>query len=306
MREAVFGDLEGFGSADKKVKIMSDRQLENAMRIADYLEDRMSPEEEEGFMLELGGDEEMRRQYEEEMLIRAGMKGEVGPGLLQPADEHLQLVTEILAKDKEVRRDRGRVAVFGRRGVAAAALLVIISGTVLYIRFGWGEHGTSRVIVANSPALKNRMASGVAADSLFARYFTSYASGGDPVEVSLYYEDYKRGDYPAVIGAKEEEYQVMGAGGREKVIRGYMQLYKGLSYLAVGKAVEAVAQLEAVKPGNACYDAARWYLALAWLRRGDMSPGEGLNRARSIALEIANSSSRYKDQARRLSGEPGL
>jgi hypothetical protein len=88
------------------------------------------------------------------------------------------------------------------------------------------------------------------------------------VEVSLYYEDYKREDYPAEIGARKEEYQVMGADGREKVIRGYMQLYKGLSYLAVGKEVETVAQLEAVKPGNTCYDTARWYLALAWLRRG--------------------------------------
>jgi hypothetical protein len=39
---------------------------------------------------------------------------------------------------------------------------------------------------------------------------------------------------------------------------------------------------------------------------GDMSPEAGMNRARSIALEIANSSSRYKDQARRLPGELGL
>jgi hypothetical protein len=50
---------------------MNDRHTENALKIADYLENRMNPSGEEDFMRELGRDEQLRLQFEEELLIRS-------------------------------------------------------------------------------------------------------------------------------------------------------------------------------------------------------------------------------------------
>ena len=144
----------------------------------------------------------------------------------------------------------------------------------------------------------------MSADSVYARYYRPYSSEGDPVEISLYYQDYKRGNYNKVLGAKEEDYQVMGKDKREKVVKGYMHLYKGLSYLATSKGREAIAELEAAaadsRPGDALYDAARWYLALALLKRKDLYPEHVQAEAAAIAHQIANTQSRYKLQAEEL------
>ena len=62
---------------------MNDRHAENALKIADYLENRLGSAGEESFIRELGEDEELRRQYEEELLIRAmlGSEGLAGEGV---------------------------------------------------------------------------------------------------------------------------------------------------------------------------------------------------------------------------------
>jgi hypothetical protein len=314
---------------------MSDHHWENSLRIAEYLEDRMAPAEEEAFMRALGEDEELRRQYEEELLIRGRMRGArgigeagvdadgvgMGPGMLQPADEHLQMVTEILAKGKEVRKDGGRegakIALLGKSGMVAAALLVIISGTVLYIRIGHRRVGEGEVKrVEKIEKVDTGIVSGgskwmvVRPDSVYARLYEPYASGNDPVEVSLYYRDYKRGNYAAVLAAREEDYRVMGVSERGPVVEGYMRLYKGLACLATGKPKKAVTELSGAmaksQPGDALYETAQWYLALAWLRRKDLYPEHVLGASAAIAHRITNTQSRYKPQAEELLRALGL
>jgi hypothetical protein len=284
---------------------MTDRYLENLSRIADYLEDRMSAAEEEAFVQALGEEEDLRFQYEEELVMRGRMRGAAGEaGLIQAADEHLEMVSRILAKEKEAgragRKEGARIALIGRSGMVAAALLVIIAGTVLYLRIG-RRGGSERVgpAAASAPDFAKAAANGPATgarsgDSLFARNYRPYSSNADPVEVSLYYSYYKKGEYALVLKAREEDYQVMGVGGREKVLKRYMQLYKGLSYLAEGKAAEAIGMFGAVQPGDADYDAAQWYSALAWVKLSN------LERAAFVAAAIANSPSRYKERAAKL------
>jgi hypothetical protein len=56
----------------------------NALKIATYLEEGMSPLEETLFMDELSRDETLRRQYEEELLIRS-LREESGQKVSPPA-----------------------------------------------------------------------------------------------------------------------------------------------------------------------------------------------------------------------------
>src|SRR5580698_1054058 len=51
---------------------MSDHQNENASRIAAYLENRLSPEEREAFKRRLSEDDELRLQYVDALMNRAG------------------------------------------------------------------------------------------------------------------------------------------------------------------------------------------------------------------------------------------
>ena len=51
---------------------MSDHQNENALRIAAYLENRLSPEEREAFKRALSEDDELRLQYVDALMSRAG------------------------------------------------------------------------------------------------------------------------------------------------------------------------------------------------------------------------------------------
>src|ERR1700685_103029 len=54
---------------------MSDHQKENALRIAAYLENRLSPEEREAFKRRLSEDDELRLQYVDALMNRAGSSG---------------------------------------------------------------------------------------------------------------------------------------------------------------------------------------------------------------------------------------
>jgi hypothetical protein len=126
--------------------------------------------------------------------------------------------------------------------------------------------------------------------------------GDDPVEVRVYYQDYRTGNYAAVLAAGDSA--VMGAGQQALLVRDYMRLYVGLSYLATGDGRNAVRELGNVvfrtKPGDVLYEAARWYLALAWLKRNDVDAVEAKNKAMGLAREIAQSYSRYREPAREL------
>ena len=48
------------------------------------------------------------------------------------------------------------------------------------------------------------------------------------------------------------------------------------------------------------YETARWYLALAWVKRNDVDAGEARGKALGLARDISRSYSRYKGPARQL------
>jgi Tfp pilus assembly protein PilF len=126
--------------------------------------------------------------------------------------------------------------------------------------------------------------------------------GDDPVDVREYYQDYRTGRYAAVLAAGDS--MVMKIPVRKLLVRDYMRLYLGLSYLASGDGQNAVRELEGVvlrtKPKDILYETARWYLALAWLKRNDVDAGEAENKALDLAREISHSYSRYQEPAREL------
>jgi Tfp pilus assembly protein PilF len=126
--------------------------------------------------------------------------------------------------------------------------------------------------------------------------------GDDPVEVRVYYQDYRTGNYAAVLAAGDSA--VKRAGPRGLLVRDYMRLYVGLSYLATGDGRNAVSELGDVvfrtKPGDVLYETAQWYLALAWLKRNDVEAAEAKNKALELAREIAHSYSRYREPAMEL------
>jgi len=140
------------------------------------------------------------------------------------------------------------------------------------------------------------------ANSIHARLYKPYMRGDDPVEVRVYYQDYRNGNYAAVLAAGDSA--VKGTGPRGLLVRDYMRLYVGLSYLATGDGRNAVSELGDVvfrtKPGDVLYETAQWYLALAWLKRNDVETAEAENKALGLAREIAHGYSRYREPAMEL------
>jgi hypothetical protein len=362
---------------------MSDHQKENALRIAAYLENRLSPEEREAFKRDLGEDDEFRLQYVDALMNRAA-KGQDAGGTAEPATGAEEIVREADVGEREemgeggemgeveevekveevgkVRGDReppGNWESLGEQGareaweagwsagkgrarggffgspwmVGVAALLLVIAGVVIFILIrqeGYWSNSVAATAVdsgkvnkgngIDSPAVKadsgqvaaagNGVAAGAAvasgkaglADSLYTRLYKPYMRGDDPVEVREYYQDYRTGNYAAVLAAGDS--MVMKIPVRRLLERDYMRLYLGLSYLASGDGRNAVRELEGVvlrtKPKDILYETARWYLALAWLKRNDVDAGEAENKALDLAREISHSYSRYQEAAREL------
>jgi hypothetical protein len=369
---------------------MTDHQKENASRIALYLENRLSREEREAFKRALGEDDELRTQYVDALMNRAGTGTNAGGtaepvtgtedpgGSGGPADDTFE-------KEMSVMDDTGaagiggleesdREAIAGEREdmpeqyhevparggflgsgwmVGVAGLLLIIAGVIMLIlirRGGFWDRTVAATAAdsgnanrgvgvdsaagsagnrqagagkgmdsAVSPASGAGAGSGVAgggagvgaavaggkagsADGIETKLYKPYMRGDDPAEVRVYYQDYRTGNYAAVLAAGDSA--VKGAGPRGLLIKDYMRLYVGLSYLATGDGRNAVRELGDVafrtKPGDVLYEAAQWYLALAWLKRNDVEAAEAENKALGLAREIAHSYSRYREPAMEL------
>ena len=364
---------------------MNDRQNENASRIALYLENRLSREEREAFKRALDEDDELRIQYVDALMNRAGTETHAGAtagpvtGTENP-DGSGEPAADTFEKEMSVMDDTGaagigeseeadRGASVGEREdmaekyrkvpargsflgsgwmVGGAALLLIIAGVVILILIGRGgfwnrtvaatvadsgnaNRGNEVDSAAGSTGTRQKGAgkgvdsavsgagagsraaggeSGAAvaggkvrlADSIHARLYKPYVRGDDPVEVRAYYQDYRTGDYAAVLAAGDSA--VKRAGPRGLLVRDYMRLYVGLSYLATGDGQNAVRELGGVvfrtKPGDVLYETAQWYLALAWLKRNDVEPAEAEDKALGLAREIAHGYSRYRKPAMEL------
>ena len=351
---------------------MNDHQNENASRIALYLENRLSLEEREAFKRALGEDDELRMQYVDALMNRAGTEtnagGTVEPltgtenpgGSGEPAGDTFE--KEISVTDdtgaaeigESEEADRGTTVgehedmpekyrrVPARGGflgsgwmVGVAALLLIIAGVVMLIMIRRGGFWDRTVAATAADSGNANRGNGVdsaavgagnrqvgaakevdsavsaasdaggkvgLADSIHARLYKPYMRGDDPVEVRIYYQDYRTGNYAAVLAAGDSA--VMGVGLRALLLRDYMRLYVGLSYLATGDGRNAVRELGDVvfrtKPGDVLYEAAQWYLALAWLKRNDVEAAEAKNKALGLAREITHSYSRYREPAMEL------
>jgi hypothetical protein len=387
---------------------MSEHQKENALRIAAYMANRLSPEEREAFKRDVSEDDELRLQYVDALMNRAatgsdaggtaepvvrgeeiGGAGETlaggeeigGAGVLADTDAagtggseevvgeagvgEREEVGEVGEVHEEVGEEREAEGVHGnweslgeqgareaweagwsvgreeaRRGflgsgwmVGLAVILLAIAGVVIFtlIRHEGYWNNTAAATAADSgeanrgngmdsaarkadarqvAAAGNGVSGGAAvaggkvglADSLYARLYKPYMRGDDPLAVREYYQDYRTGNYAAVLTGGDSV--VMKIPAQRLLVRDYMRLYMGLSYLASGDGPNAVRELEGVvlrtKPGDILYETARWYLALAWLKRNDVDAAEAQGNALRLAREIANSYSRYQEGAREL------
>jgi hypothetical protein len=288
---------------------------DNEIRIARYLEDKMTPGEEEEFVRDLGADETLRHQYEEELLMQAlweekGRAGSEEPDwLLQGADEHVEMVESVLAETDGRGRLR-RMPAYIRWGLAAAAvLLVVVVASVLLRRekppteqAGGGRKpiDTPRRGPDSSVRAPRVPGGGGGPDlaGLYAHFYSRYSSGNIPVEISDYYNDYRDGDLAAVLAVKPTEYQSMGGGSKHALLQHYMWLLKGVSYLGLNQPGKADRQFDSVIQaggrGTEPYYGAQWYDALAWLKMGDTA------KALKMATGAATGGSVYMERARAL------
>jgi hypothetical protein len=270
--------------------MMNDADDINALKIAQYLEGGMSPGEEVAFMAELNQDEVLRKSFEEVLLLREVLGAAASSGARV-------------------------VSLFRVRGIAAACVAIILV-VVGVARLPVFEHpfvaNTGGPVVPKSDEVSRfPLNSGQGAvvtvqpDSLFAEFYSSYVGEKDPVEVSLYYQRYRAGDYVSVLAAKEEDYRLMGTGGRSGVLNQYMQLYRGLAYLAEKQPVRALGQFDSllISPhvGKALYCSAQWYAVLASLQRKDISADSALAAAARGARVIGQTASPYRQRAASLS-----
>jgi hypothetical protein len=350
---------------------MSDHQNENASRIAAYLENKLSPEEREAFKRRLSEDDDLRLQYVDALMNRAGSSGggaaEPEPeAVVAPAPEPVVMhepeaevtpepeavvtpeplvmegsapeVSEAPGPEDEESAwpeegKRVRVGFLGSGWIVAITLLLlIISGVVMFLisrhQDSWDKTvaamaadsgGAKKVTRVDSAAVQASIqpaatpvspvdgvgtggGMGKMGDSLFANLYKPYARGDDPIELNQYYQDYRKENFAAVLAKGDSP--ALGVGKRAVLIRDYMRLYVGLSSLATGDAGKAVTELEAVvrrtKPGDILYETARWYLALAWLKRNDVDSAEARGKALELARNISHGYSRYREPAMRL------
>lgn len=261
---------------------MSDMEDGYLLRIADYLDGKMSPSEEEGFIRDVGENEVLRALFEEELLVGS---------LLGAAPEKAAA-----APVAPVRR------LSPYRIAAAAAILVLLAGAGIYIAT---MNHAPVTPVASLPAKPDTTSATVAVaprpdgPALFARYAQPYDGTKDPVEVSYYYNQYRKGRYADVLGAKPEDFQVMGANEpRNALLRRYMQLYKGLCWLDKGEPRKARLSLDSAwkssGPGEAISYTAQWYSLMAALKEGDRA---GIT---DLAGRLSRRPNPYQDRARKI------
>jgi hypothetical protein len=136
------------------------------------------------------------------------------------------------------------------------------------------------------------------AEKSFAKFYKPYSGEKDPVEISNYYNDYKQHNYDAVIKAKESDYQTMGTGDKNEILKQYMHLYKGLSWLELNEPETALEQFAAISKSSLedrrPYYESQWYSVLAWLK------GNDITKAREQAKEIIKTKSPHNFDAEKF------
>ena len=139
----------------------------------------------------------------------------------------------------------------------------------------------------------------VAGPVLAARYFSAYDGNKDPVEVSYYYDQYRKHRYSDVLDAKPIDYQVLGVSESKNArLSRYMLLYKGLCLLEDNQPAKARGYLDSVwksaAPADPITFTAQWYSLLAALRQGDQ-PG-----IQDLAGRLIHRPNPYQERARKI------
>jgi hypothetical protein len=280
-----------------------------ALKIAQYLENDMSPGEEMAFMEELTRDEVLRKSFEEELLLREVLAKHVGVLDAQSS-------AEVPVAEPSPATPVTRVlSLFRVRAVAAACVAIILT-SVLVARLPVFEHRNAPVPdepfqVGADEAIRSafkgtdQALAGMTANSLFAQFYSTYAGEKDPVEISLYYQRYRVHDYTSVLAAREEDYGLMGTGTKTNMLNQYMQLYRGLSYLAEKRPLPALSQFDSLLNSphtiKEVYCTAQWYAALSSLQRKDIPADSALAAAARAARAIGQTASPFRRNAARLS-----
>lgn len=148
---------------------------------------------------------------------------------------------------------------------------------------------------------------------LFARHFSPDATPkNEQALLEDAFDNYKKGSYKAASAAYEEALTVVESletrmpedeyGDEEKKrLLFYAHYYNALSYLAAGNAVKAIPELNAIKsnPDRYWQSKRQWYLALAYLKTGDVQ------KATALLKQVAENgqAGTYREKAIRLSNE---
>lgn len=245
------------------------------IRIADYLDGKMSPAGEEEFMRDVSGDAALRALFEQELEMAA---------LFTPATPSVAPVRRTFPY---------RVAAVAAAVVAVAVGVYIVTVDRTPPRsVAAVASDTTRVV---APARPDTLR--VTDPVLAARYYQPYESAKDPVEVSYYYNQYRRGRYADVLDAKPVDYQVLDAGGSKNArLQRYMQLYKGLCLLEEKQPGRARRYLDSAwtSPPDALTNTAQWYSLLAALWQGDRAA------VHNLADNLSRRPNPYQDRARKI------
>lgn len=122
-----------------------------SIKVADYLEDAMSDAEQEAFMEQLSNNEELRRQFEDELLVRsllreqAEINSSTNDLLLQPADEHIAMLEKALENKAKQSKPAPVVPLF-RQSQAVAAIFIGIVAIALVVLFVVKKKNSSETI----------------------------------------------------------------------------------------------------------------------------------------------------------------
>ena len=239
-------------------------QEENERKIADYLEDRMDAEEEERFMQEIGENGEIRRQYEEMLVVQT---------LLNSSGAVVERRLPIV-----------------RYRMAAVLAGLIIGGTTIFLLVR--QNGRQSVPPQVLETL-SRKGNGFAED-LFREFYSPWTSTGIPSGAIVWYNEYRQGNFFAVLSVSSANYP----NADKDLTVAYLKLLQGLSALALDRREEAIGALQqAMQSDHAeVHDAAAWYAALAFLRNDQ--PAKAID----LLKHLTGTSSLYDSRASRLLG----
>lgn len=325
-----------------------------------YLEDKMTSAGEETFMHDLEIDDELRKQYEDELLISGLFENQLKENVTEQdfkfksGEQHDSKIEASLEKKDHQKNESVVVKIFHEYRFIAAASTIVVLVSLFFIfikrnnhhdvettdkthtlkdsgkQNGSGNKNQEQVSVYDkskdtiesskltnmykdaiknlamdtnnshtTQIVRNPSHDKMVAEKAYNDFYAPYMKNdNDPIEVSLFYNSYKSGDYANVISATDTDIELAGSDDRDKLLKRYLQLYKGLTFLAERKPVDAIQYFDSVlksssKKSNEYYQA-QWYQALGYLKNSD------LHHAIEKAKTISQSQSTYRIKAKEL------